>query len=46
MWNIGNISGTNGSWLIAGGTPQQGTALQLFQTTNASQFHSVLFRPK
>jgi type II secretory pathway pseudopilin PulG len=37
MWNIGNISGTN-VVLIAGGTPQQGTALQLFQTTNASQF--------
>jgi hypothetical protein len=37
MWSIGNLSGTNFA-SITGGTAQQGTALQLFQTTNGSQY--------
>ena len=37
MWNIGNLSGTN-VVPIPGGLPEQGTALQLYETTNGSQF--------
>ncbi len=37
MWDIGNISGTEVTE-IPGGTAQQGTALQLFETTNGSQY--------
>lgn len=37
MWTIGNLSGTNVT-PIAGGSPQQGTALQLFQTSVGSSY--------
>lgn len=37
MWSIGNISGTTVT-VISGGTAQQGTALELFQSTNGSQY--------
>jgi hypothetical protein len=37
MWLIGNLSGTTFN-LIANGNAQQGTALQLFETTNGSQY--------
>jgi hypothetical protein len=37
MWNIGNLSGTNVT-LVTDGSAQQGNALQLFETTNGSQY--------
>src|SRR5665647_861815 len=37
MWNIGNISGTN-FVNIVDGQSQQGTALELFESTNGSQY--------
>ncbi len=37
MWSIGNISGATVT-PVAGGTAQQGTALQLYETTNGSQY--------
>jgi hypothetical protein len=37
MWNIGNLSGTNVT-AVSDGTAQSGNALQLFETTNGSQY--------
>lgn len=42
MWAVGNLSGTTFTD-IADGSAQRGTALQLFQTTNGSQYILYFF---